>query len=169
MPAGLGRLVEVVLAEAGFEYWPGMQRTVVADCRAAAVRANAGPGERVRILPRLPWAEVPAFLAGAAVTVVASTSPETFCNTAAEALSVGTPVVAYNLGHVPALVGDAGLMVPASSGPEALWAAVARLMSDAGGYRRAASAGPRRLAAHTPRAAARAFLAATTLPAEAET
>ncbi|WP_338673884.1 glycosyltransferase family 4 protein [Streptomyces sp. SCSIO 30461] len=157
-PAGLGRPVQIVLAEAGFEYWPGMQNEVVVECRALA----AGLPD-VEILPALPWQEVPGFLAGAAVTVVSSTSPETFGNVAAEALSVGTPVAGYGLGHLPALTGTAGRMTPLESGPDVLWEAVVSLLDDPAAYHEASLAGPGQVAAHTPAAVARTFLAATGL------
>ena len=96
MPASFDRRVEIVLAEAAFEYWPGMQGQVVDECRTIAARRN-----QIDIRPALPWANVQPFLAGAAATIVSSTSPETFCNVAAEALSVGTPVIGYDLGHLP--------------------------------------------------------------------
>ncbi|MFB8085015.1 glycosyltransferase family 4 protein [Streptomyces sp. NPDC055992] len=155
-PAGLGRPLQIVLAEAGFEYWPGMQNEVVTECRALAA---ALPD--VEILPALPWQQVPGFLAGAATTVISSTSPETFGNVAAEALSVGTPVVGYGLGHLPALTGPAGLMTALESGPEALWEALTTLLGDPATYHAASQHGPRQVAAHTPAAVARAFLTAT--------
>ena len=155
-PSGLGRPVQIVLAEAGFEYWPGMQNDVVTECRGLAAGL---PG--VEILPAMPWQEVPGFLAGAAVTIVSSTSPETFGNVAAEALSVGTPVVGYGLGHLPALTGPAGRMTPLESGPEVLWEAVMGLLDDPAAYRVTSSAGPRQVSAHTPAAVAQAFLDAT--------
>ncbi|MGW2183254.1 glycosyltransferase family 4 protein [Streptomyces sp. NPDC001732] len=152
-PAGLGRPVQIVLAEAGFEYWPGMQNDVVTECRALAAGL---PG--VEILPAMPWQEVLVFLAGAAVTVVSSTSPETFGNVAAEALSVGTPVAGYGLGHLPALTGPAGRMTALESGPGSLWKAVTGLLDDPVAYRAASAQGPRQVAAYTPSAVAQAFL-----------
>jgi iron(II)-dependent oxidoreductase len=156
-PADLDRPVEIVLA-AGFEYWPGMQTEVIAGCRRAAAACTA----TVRVLPALPWRDVPLFLADAALTVISTTSPESFCNVAAEALSVGTPVVAYDFGHVPVLAGPSGVMVPPDHGPGALWAAARGLLADPGGYHAAARAAPGRVAGHTPAAAASAFLAAVT-------
>ncbi|MFI9644372.1 glycosyltransferase family 4 protein [Micromonospora sp. NPDC051925] len=158
MPASLGRPLEVVLAAASFEYWPGMQAQVLDECRHAAT-LSAG---EVRILPPLPWREVSPFLGGAALTLVGSTSPETFGNAAAEALAVGTPVVAYGIGHVPELAGPAGVMVPLESGPGQLWEAAQELLADPRAYHRAAASAPARIAGHTPQAAARAFLAAVT-------
>ncbi|MEU2232587.1 glycosyltransferase family 4 protein [Streptomyces vietnamensis] len=155
-PAELGRPVQIVLAEAGFEYWPGMQNDVVTECRALAASL---PG--VEILPAVPWQEVPSFLAGAAVTVVSSTSPETFGNVAAEALSVGTPVVAYGLGHLPSLTGPAGRMTALESGTGVLWEAATSLLNNPAAYHAASAAGPLQVAAHTPAAVAQTFLDAT--------
>lgn len=45
-PSDLTRDVEIVLATAGLEYWPGMQRDIVATCRHLAERQP-----RVRLLP----------------------------------------------------------------------------------------------------------------------
>ena len=158
IPAGLAREVEIVLAAAAFEYWPNMQRDVIARCRTAATAARG----RVRILPALRWAEVPAFFAGAAVTIISTTSPETWCNAAAEALSAGTPVIGYDFGHVPVLTGDAGVMVPAGADTAELWTAARRLLGSREDYHAASQAAPAQVAAHTPAAAATAFLNAVT-------
>lgn len=158
VPPGLGRSVEIVLAAAGFEYWPNMQRDVLAECRRAAAQACAP----VRILPALPWRDVPAFFAGASATIISTTSPETWCNAAAEALSAATPVIGYDFGHVPVLVGSAGMMLPAGAPAEALWAGTTRLLEAREDYHAASQAAPGQVAAHTPRASAAAFLDAVT-------
>jgi iron(II)-dependent oxidoreductase len=158
-PPDLGRAVQIVLAAAGFEYWPGMQDTVIDQCRTAA---TAAPGN-VEILPPLPWRAVPGFFAGAALTLIATTSPEPFCNTAAEALSAGTPVIGYDFGHVPTLAGPAGVMVTAHPPGEPatrLWAAAVDLLDEPDAYHAASRHAPRQVAAYTPHAAARAFLTA---------
>ncbi|WP_395110623.1 glycosyltransferase family 4 protein [Actinomadura sp. SCN-SB] len=158
LPPGLNRRVEVVLAEAGFEYWPGMQDTVLAECTEAARQA---PGQ-VTILPALPWRQVPDFLGGAALTIISTTSPETWCNVAAEALSAGTPVIAYAFGHVPVLTGAAGVMIPPGAPATALWEAATDLLGDTAAYHLAARTAPTRVADHTPTASASHFLAAVT-------
>ncbi len=152
-PHTFERDVEIVLATAGFEYWPGMQQQVIADCQS---RARAHP--RVRLVADLPWRAVQPFLAGAACTVIASTSPETFCNTALEALSVATPVVTFDLGHVPTLIGNAGAVVPPSAGAAGLWQAVTELLADTEGYQRASQTAIQRAAKHDPAAIAEQFL-----------
>ncbi|WP_331773292.1 glycosyltransferase family 4 protein (plasmid) [Embleya sp. NBC_00888] len=153
---GVGRPLQIVLAQAGFEYWPGMQNEVVAKCRALA--ANLPD---VEILEALPWQDVPVFLRDAATTVVCSTEPETFGNVAAEALSVGTPVIGYGLGHLPELTGAAGRMTDPADGPGRLWQTLTGLLDDRDAYHAASREGPRRVAAHTPAAVAAAFLHAT--------
>ncbi|ONK10267.1 glycosyltransferase family 4 protein [Streptomyces sp. MP131-18] len=177
-PDGWGRPVQVVLAAAGFELWPGMQDDVFEECRALA-----GNRPDIEILPPLAWDEVQPFLAGAAVTLVPSTSPETFGNVPAESLSVGTPVVGYGFGHLPALAGPAGRLVgldvvsgfghlPAltgraldmvdfAEGPKRLWEATADLLADREAYHAAARQAPHQVAEHTPAAVAAAFLRAT--------
>jgi glycosyltransferase involved in cell wall biosynthesis len=156
IPDDLGRPADIALAAAGFEYWPGMQEEVIRECRDAA---RSAPGE-VRILPALKWGQVPEFLAGAAATIISTTSPETWCNAAAEALSAGTPVIAYDFGHVPVLTGTAGIMVPPAEPAAALWDAATTLLADRAAYHLAARSAPGRVRGHTPAASARAFLAA---------
>lgn len=159
VPADLDRPLDIVLAAAGFEYWPGMQADVIASCRQAANQSSAD----VRILPAMPWSQVPGFFAGACATLICTTSPESWCNAAAEALSAGTPVLGYNFGNVPDLVGTAGVMVePAAPGAPAtaLWEATLRFLADPSSYHQASQQAPGRVLTHTPRAVAQAFLKA---------
>jgi glycosyltransferase involved in cell wall biosynthesis len=159
VPEDWQRPIELVLAEADFEFWTGMQRDVLAACRKeAALRP-----ENVRLLPALGWREVPPFLAGAAATIISSTEPETFCHTAAEALSVGTPVVTFDLGNVPRLVGAAGRAVPLEDGAAALWSTLSDLLNNADDYAAASRSAPSRVAAFNPIAAATALLTALRL------
>jgi iron(II)-dependent oxidoreductase len=160
-PAHLDRPVEIVLADAAFEYWPGMQREVISTCHRLAATRPA-----IRLHPALPWQAVQPFLADAACTIISSTSPETFCNTALEALSVATPVVTFDLGHVPRLIGQAGVVVPTGAGAAGLWDAAGRLLADSAAYQAASAAGPPIAARHTPAAAADAFLSAVAGPTE---
>lgn len=72
---------------------------------AAALRARGGAlvlGERDDVLE---------LLAGSDVVAMPSRN-EGFGLVAAEAMSVGTPVVAYGVGALPEVVGDCGVMVP---------------------------------------------------------
>lgn len=154
-PDGFGRPVDIVLASAGFEFRPGLQDRVIAECRALAA---ALPD--VSILPARPWQDVQPFLAGAAVALLPSILPETFGNVAAEALSVGTPVVGYGLGHLPTLTGPAGRMLDLADGPERLWRTTADLLADPHAYHAAARRAPFQVAHHTPPRVAKEFLRA---------
>jgi glycosyltransferase involved in cell wall biosynthesis len=84
---------------------------------------------------------VPAFLAGAAVTIIPS-ARETFGNLALESLSAGTPVVAYATGNLPALLDGtaAGILLPLEAGPGGLWRAARDLVADPVRYRQACGA-----------------------------
>ncbi|MFJ1708728.1 glycosyltransferase family 4 protein [Kitasatospora sp. NPDC088346] len=156
LPTGWDRPVELVLAKAGFELQSGGQSRTLAACRAARdLRPDV-----VTIWPPLRWSEVPVFFAGGAATVISTRVPETFCFTAAEALSVGTPVVGFDLGNVPRLAGEAGRTVALDTGPHALWAALGELLADPDGYRRASMAAPGRVARFTPEQSAGSLLAA---------
>ncbi|MGH3897513.1 MAG: glycosyltransferase family 4 protein [Pseudonocardiaceae bacterium] len=157
LPEGWSRPAEVVLARADFEFVRGETDEAMAACQRQQQRRP----DVVRLLPALPWREVPLFFAGAAVTVICSTSAETFSHTAAEALSAGTPVITYNLGYVPTLVGPAGRAVALEKGFAGLWDEVLALLADHDAYHAASAAAPSRIEPHTPVKAAQAFLAAT--------
>lgn len=154
LPATWTRPVELVLAAADFEFWPGMQREVMDACRAQAERRP----DLIQIQPALGWKEVLPYLAGAAATIIASTEPETFCHVAAEALSVGTPVITFDHGNVPSLAGPSGRAMPLAAGAGALWRTLADLLDDREGYHVASQAAPWRVADHTPTVAATALL-----------
>ncbi|MER6912680.1 glycosyltransferase family 4 protein [Streptomyces sp. NPDC000594] len=158
--AGIGRPVQIVLAHARFEFWPGMQNQVVEECRRLAAALP-----EVEILPAMPWHEVQPFLAGSAAALIPSIEPETFGNVASEALSVGTPVVGYGLGHLPALIGEGGRTVDLEDGPEQLWESLTRLLDDASAYHAASRCAPAQVADLAPDAVARTFLRAVAPPA----
>jgi glycosyltransferase involved in cell wall biosynthesis len=179
LPEGFGRLVQIVLAEAGFELGPGIQTDVTKTCRS---RAAALPN--VEVFPAIPWRDVQPFLAEAAVTLVPSIRPETFGNVAAESLSVGTPVVAYGFGHLPVLVGGAGRLVnldvaggfghvPLLTGRTLetvdftdsgarLWQAAAELLDNADAYHAAAGQARHQVSDQSATAVAESFLRITT-------
>jgi L-malate glycosyltransferase len=77
--------------------------------------------------------------------LVVTSAHEGFCVPAVEALAAGLPVVAFDQGALPEVLGDAGTLVT-SRDPYALAAAIGALLGD--GTRRAAlaAAAPRRLA-----------------------
>ncbi|MCX4758659.1 glycosyltransferase family 4 protein [Kitasatospora purpeofusca] len=126
--AGWDRPVEVALAEAGFEASNGSQAALLDQCRKAAART---PGMSLR--GALAWHEVLPWLAGAAVVIVPS-HRETFGLVALEAMSVGTPVVAYRVGNLPALIEPTGhggqLLVAHDAGPAALHKTAQALLED---------------------------------------
>lgn len=107
----LGRPAEVVAAGAGFETMPGAQTGERFRCAYAAARH---PGVDLRPGP-ISWAEVPVWLADAAVVIVPSRR-ESFGLVALEAMSVGTAVVCFDIDHLPVLVGSdasaGGVIVP---------------------------------------------------------
>lgn len=149
----MARPIEAALAEASFEYYPGMHADLWRSYRAAA-----GASPAVRIVPPRQWVQVRPFLAEAAVVVVPSLA-ESFGLVALEALSVGTPVIAYAVGNLPALVGGAGVIVPTVDGPLGLWSAADLLLADTDAYHAAAAEGPPRAAPFTPTTVARMWLA----------
>ncbi|MFJ3791539.1 glycosyltransferase family 4 protein [Kitasatospora sp. NPDC090091] len=122
------RPVEVALAEAGFEAGEGSQSELLDRCREVAART---PGVHLR--GALAWDEVLPWLAGAAVVIVPS-HKETFGLVALEAMSIGTPVVAYRVGNLPELIGPTGhgdhLLVDHDEGPAALHKAAQTLLED---------------------------------------
>jgi iron(II)-dependent oxidoreductase len=127
------RPLQLVLAQASFETTPGSQHALLARCQHLARRAGA------ELRPALPWADVPAFLAGAALTIIPSRR-ETFGCLALESLSAATPVAAYAVGNLPALLGPAGILVPPAAGPRGLWRAASQLLADPVAYRQACGA-----------------------------
>ncbi|MFI7087637.1 glycosyltransferase family 4 protein [Streptomyces anulatus] len=160
LPADWTRPVELVLAAAGFEYWPGMQDEVFAAVRAAAAKRP----DVVTVLDTLPWQEVQPFFSGAAATIIASYEPETFCNAAAEAMSTGAPVVGIGIGNLPHLVGDGGVMVSAEEGADGIWPALADLLGHSDRYHQTSRNAVLRTAFHSPTEVVRQLLDAVGAP-----
>ncbi|AXB46111.1 MULTISPECIES: glycosyltransferase family 4 protein [Pseudonocardiaceae] len=123
------RGVEVVLAEAGFEHAAGAQAAEYRRCAHSAAYLFRGS---VRD-DGLPWDQVQPWLANAAVVIVPSTK-ETFGLVALEAMSVGTPVVAFDVDNLPTLIGTGegagGIVVPRAHGEFGLWGAAEVLLDD---------------------------------------
>jgi L-malate glycosyltransferase len=89
-----------------------------------------------------------AAVAGAyewADVLVVTSDHEGFGVPVVEAMAAGLPVVAFDQGAVPEVLGDAGVLVT-SRDPYALSDAIAGLLADEAGLRRCAEAGRRRLA-----------------------
>ena len=142
------------LASAGFEQDPGAQRRLLDACRRATARCRW-----VRLGPGLLWHQVRPFLAAASLVLVPSRA-ETFGLVALEAMSVGTPVVAFQVGNLVALLGPAGQLVPPDQGVAGLWRAAGALLGDPVAYAAASAAGPGRAAAYHPVVVARRWIEA---------
>ncbi len=76
------------------------------------------------------------------LAVSASVDPEAAPLSVLEAMSVGVPIVATDHGGPPEMIGDAGVLVPPRD-PEAMAAALQRLLDDGELRQRCAGAGPR--------------------------
>ncbi|MCH7533951.1 MAG: glycosyltransferase [Gemmatimonadetes bacterium] len=103
---------------------------------AESLRAQAsdlGIEARVHFTGEVASLEVPALLSAADVLCLPSRSTargaEQFGRVLVEAMSMGIPVIATECGGMPAVVGDAGLLVPMNA-PEALARALRRLAED---------------------------------------
>jgi len=97
------------------------------------VRAR-GLGSRVRFLGAVPFDAVPAFLKALDMLVMPSVTllpahREQFGRVLAEAMAAGVAVIGSSSGAIPAVVGDAGLVVPERE-PALLADAIARLAVD---------------------------------------
>jgi glycosyltransferase involved in cell wall biosynthesis len=108
------------------------------DMRRQAI--ERGLDDRVRFLGALEREDVLALFRAADASLLSSTW-ENLPHAVVEALAVGTPVVATAVGGVPELVrdGENGLLVPPAD-PDALAAAIRRLVSDPGLRERLATA-----------------------------
>lgn len=95
------------------------------DLRAQA----AALGDRVRLLPFTPRAEVAAVYRDADVVVVPSRWAEPFALTVMEGMASGVPVVASAIGGIPEVAGDAGVLVRPDD-PAELAAALEALADD---------------------------------------
>ncbi|NKQ55595.1 glycosyltransferase family 4 protein [Amycolatopsis sp. K13G38] len=130
----LKRPAEVVVADAGFETAPGAQGSEWSRCACAAAHS---PWVHLRS-GGISWARVPAWLAEAAVVIVPSLR-ESFGLVALEAMSVGTPVVCFDVDHLPSLVGAGpeagGVVIPRARGEHALWKASEEVLGDPLRYR----------------------------------
>ena len=99
----------------------------------------------VKIVHNVPHKEVLAAWPHCTVALVPSTWPEPFGTAATEAMAAGRPVVATAVGGLKDIVvdGETGLLVPPGD-PDALRAAIARLLGDPSERERMGSAGRER-------------------------
>lgn len=141
LPAGtfvfVGRLTEqkaLPVALAALARLPEARLVLVGDGpeRAALEQVARAEGvtERVEFLGSLSRDDALRYAAGASASLLSS-AWENLPHSAVEALSVGTPVVATAVGGVPEVVRDEenGLLVPPGD-PEALAAAMRRVLTD---------------------------------------
>jgi iron(II)-dependent oxidoreductase len=123
------RPIQVITAEAGFEVTEGAQAEELDWCRHLAAHLKLG----IIHGDGLAWDDVQPWLAEAAVVIVPSVR-ETFGLVALEAMSVGTPVIAFDVDNLSALIGTGdgagGVIVPRTSGEDGLWRAAEHLLAD---------------------------------------
>lgn len=123
------RPVEIVLAAAPFERIDDAQIDLLQRCRALVQ-----DDPMVSLYGRgLPWSRVPTWLGGASVVIVPSVA-ETFGLVALEAMSVSTPVICHDVGNLPELVKDGGVVVAQSEKAAGLWRAADALLADPVAY-----------------------------------
>jgi glycogen(starch) synthase len=136
----VARLPQVTLVVAG----DGPERAL----REQQAR-ELGVADRVRFLGSVPRDEVLGLFRAADASVLPS-SWENYPHTVVEALAVGCPVVATNVGGVPEVVrdGENGLLVPAGD-VDALASALARVLGDDELRERLARAAPPSVAGRT--------------------
>lgn len=108
---------------------PGLPTLVLAGKVVGPVAGPHGPeGERARFLGYVEEDVKRRLLHEASMLVIPS-AEEGFGMPAVEAMACGVPVIAANRGALPEVVGDAGLLFDPAS-PEALAAAIGRLLDD---------------------------------------
>nr|NLI51560.1 glycosyltransferase family 4 protein [Propionibacterium sp.] len=92
-------------------------------------RAAAGMAARVRFVPFVPRAQVPALLADSDVVVVPSRFEEPFGLTVLEAMASHNVVVGARIGGIPEAMGGAGILVEPGN-PRSVAEALAALLDD---------------------------------------
>ena len=115
-----------------------------------AIRGQAEGDAGVRLLGALPSVEMPGFYRSLDVLVLPTLGrrgwTEQFGRAAIEAMACGVPVIVSDAGELPAVVGEAGRVVPAGD-PKALSDALRELREDAEMRGRLAEAGRARVLA----------------------
>jgi glycosyltransferase involved in cell wall biosynthesis len=101
----------------------------------ARLQARIGPLEsRVRVIPPIPYQDMPAFLKSLDILVLPSVTilpvhREQFGRVLVEAMATGVAVIGSSSGAIPEVIGDAGLVVPERD-PAALAAAIDLLLAN---------------------------------------
>ena len=121
------------------------RRPIPTTPRCTAMSPSSAWPRAVQFAGHASDATVAAAYAGADVLVVTS-EHEGFCVPVVEAMAAGLPVVAFDQGAVPEVLGGAGVLV-SDKDPYALAAAIAALLRDAPRRDAVIEAGRRRLAA----------------------
>lgn len=152
------RTVEVALAPPG----PDGISTARAVWQQCQMLADRSPNITLEPVPG--WAEIPAWLAGASAVIIPCRRA-TSSMTALEALSQGTPVIAYNTGILadllhPLQTGPRPLLADLMHGPNALLFLTDGLLSDPASYRAACQAAHRRAQDFHPAHVAQLFCSA---------
>lgn len=93
-------------------------------------RAARGSAATIRFVPSRPRGDVAAFLRESDVLVVPSRWPDPCPLTVLEGMATGIPVVAANIGGLPELLGDTGILVTPES-PASIAEALTALLDDA--------------------------------------
>ena len=99
--------------------------------RVAALAAELGIADRVKVIGAVPERERRDLLAGALLQVIPSRF-EGFGMVAAEAMAAGVPVIAARAGALPEVLGEDGVLVPVDE-PPALASAIQQLLKDGPG------------------------------------
>jgi glycosyltransferase involved in cell wall biosynthesis len=144
--AGPGATLQIIGKPATDSYVGALHRYVAELGLTTAVRFAGHAGD----------ATVASAYAAADVLVVTS-EHEGFCVPVVEAMAAGVPVVAFDQGAVPEVLGGAGVLVP-DKDPYALAASISALVADAPRRDATVAAGRRRLAELDLSAAADRFV-----------
>lgn len=89
---------------------------------------DLGISSQVRILPNLPWAQIPEIVYQSTIVVLPSLI-ETFGRGALDGMAAGKPVVVSDAGNLPSLVRDAGMVVEKRS-VHGITDAILKLLND---------------------------------------
>ena len=127
-----------------------MSESYLAQVREAI--AAHGLGEAVTLTGSVPMPALAAYYRGATALVTLS-EHEGFCVPLLEAMHADLPVVASDAGAIPDTLGEAGVLL-SDTGPEAVAAALERVVRDGALRKELIARGRRRLLAFTPDAVA---------------